>query len=264
MARRRRKFTWLPSLGTGNPVINFSDNAFREGTLTVPNDGSTSVGIIPLTFDQPFEGGDQLAADTSLADVVGSEYIIERIVGNVFTSLITDTTAIGSRFSTGAAVVVGAGFFVARANDEQVGGGVDTPIGSATAAERAENYNPIGVSTVREPWMWRRLWLLGLAGNGEGPRTTLGNPTIATNSGNQLLNRATTWPNSNAFFPSPNGPFLDSPSKRRVGQDERLFFALSATNHATGLQTTGTTLVAFLVDYRILGQIVRARQHSSF
>jgi len=165
MARRRRsRGVWFPNLGTssGDPenVDDDDQGVFFQFIMpSVPNGGAfaTQQIILPLTFDSIQEDeADEI--NTSLSDLVGSEYVLRRIVGDVF--LARDTSF--NQGATYAAIRVGCGFFVARQAD--VGQSRDRPIGAETAAESRENYSVLGTSTVREPWIWRKTWILGNAG----------------------------------------------------------------------------------------------------
>lgn len=156
--RRRAKYTWLPTIGTASfnqeePSDNSSGRAFVVG---VPQDGSSNVIISALTFDEPNEG--ELAATTPLATVLGNEYFIKRIVGKMFAGLRGQGAPLNDP-SEVAACLFGAGFFIARANDTDQG--ASQPIGSASLSERQENYSPLSEDTIREPWIWRRTWILG-------------------------------------------------------------------------------------------------------
>jgi len=142
MARRRRsRGVWFPNLGTssGDPenVDDDDQGVFFQFIMpSVPNGGAfaTQQIILPLTFDSIQEDeADEI--NTSLSDLVGSEYVLRRIVGDVF--LARDTSF--NQGATYAAIRVGCGFFVARQAD--VGQSRDRPIGAETAAESRENYS---------------------------------------------------------------------------------------------------------------------------
>jgi len=253
MARRRRtRGTWFPTLGSG--VGELDDNlAGLNFSVTLAANGSITTGILPLTFDAPFEGDRVTSGVDSLADIVGSEYILKRIVGKLFLHRFIGSPLLQDNQP---GILVGCGFFVARANDQAVGGGEDTPIGSATEAERRDNYSPLEVDTIREPWIWRRTWVLGSA------LKTL-TAALAATSANQ--NQAA-FPVSNVFYGSVmDGPHIDSTVKRRVSQDDRLFFAVSACTYPPGEAATANELgMRGYLDYRIFGSLVKARNSSAF
>jgi len=255
MARRRRRSpgTWFPNVGSaiGETGENIQGRSF---TVVTNPTGSIVTGILDLTFDTPFEGDRISTGVDSLSDIIGSEYILKRIVGKIY---LHRFRANPENIDNQPPILVGCGFFVARANDQAVGGGEDTPIGSATEAERRDNYSPLEVDTVREPWIWRRTWILGAAGK----------------YGDDVTSPARVSDQNNAAFPvsTPlygsvmDGPHIDSRVKRRVGQDDRLWFAVSAMNYPPGQASTiGEIGVLGLLDYRIFGSLVKARNSSAF
>jgi len=269
MRRRRSRGTWFPNIGTaGEGEENVQG---RQFVLTFP---VASAGILtaisPLTFDAPFEGDSiSPAPDASLADIVGSEYVLQRIVGKIYATRNTPVNS-STGFDTNPAVLFSAGFFVARANDAAVGGGVDTPIGSATEPERRDNYSPLEADTVREPWLWRRTWLLGSALRAPGINAALLTPTGGTDRPAGALNlEITGFPASTALYGSvADGPHIDSKVKRRVSQDNRLWFAVSAVPWPIGSETSaaGDQIMSIpgYLDFRIFGSLRKARGSSAF
>lgn len=262
-ARKRRfRGVWFPNLGTAGPGADIDDDdvgLFIQFTLPTVAQGATfpsQTFVTPLTFDlideeQAVEGADYLS------DLIGSEYVLRRIVGDCFVS--RDIT-----FNSGAsaaAVLVRAGFFVARQADSTQG--ENLPIGANTDAELRENYSPSNVATIREPWIWRKTWILG--NNGRTPAG--GDPVI------DGLNR---HPATNTQY---NGAMsnsrIDAKTLRRVGQDDRLWFAITARAVSTvwtgeganpftaEINTTGTVVKA-LLDYRLFGSLRKAKQQGRF
>jgi len=250
MARRRSGGTWLPTLGT-QPVAGDAENAFSGrviGSASVVTDGF--VTIFPLIPDAQIEG-DDANATSNLVNYVGNEYVIKRIVGKAFIARGNP----GGELDNAGAVLVGLGLFVARANDANIGGGIDTPIGSATLGERRDNYGPLEVDTIREPWIWRRTWILGSAGNANG---IVAGP-------NELAGQ---YPCSTALYGSvADGPHIDSRVKRRVSQDNRLWAAIQGVpiDNAGWAITEGTSIpISMFLDYRVFGSLRRARGTSAF
>lgn len=253
--KRRKRFTWMPVLGTKISNIEPDDGrtvsgrAFGIDVFPPSGDpfpgsqGSQNVLIFPLIPDVPIDG--TVAADQilPLEAIIGNEWFCERIVGSIFVGFRTpDTGELRAR-----SVLVTAGVFVARANDQGSGGGVDQPIGSASAAERRDNYGPQSVDAIREPWMFRRSWMLG------------GAPDIAQ--------AFSFFPTSNVFYGDMrSGPHIDVKSVRRIGQDDRLWFAVStvALGPRTGVEETFTQGVQGYVDVRILGNTRKARNDGKF
>lgn len=268
--RRRTRGTWFPTIGTNIPPDDEENIAGREFQINMPIDGTQSTLITQLTFDEPRGSDDDVAADTSLADILGSEYVLQRIVGKLYVNRAVQLTLTGAAtsFADGReadnqpAVLLGAGFFVARANDPSSGGGVNTPIGSASNDERRDNYGPLEADTIREPWIWRRTWILGALGS--RPK----NPGVFTDVGYSGATQSATVaypPSSCAYGSVADGPHIDSRVKRRVRQDERLWFAVSACTFPAGTPCeSGFLAVQGYLDYRIFGSLRKARNSSAF
>jgi len=252
--RRRRKVTWLPTIGS--VVGEGLSTASGRGFFSVGGnaDGSIATVISPLTFDQPRDLDQTDIPTTTMADTIGSEYFLNRIVGKCFAHRRLSST-IGA-VDTQPAILFGAGFFVARANDESSGGGPDTPIGSASAQERNDNYSPLEADTIREPWIWRRVWVLGRAG-----------AALFDEDGQTTDNAANAaYPISTALYGSVlDGPHIDAKTKRRVAQDERLWFAISAMTFPVNTAATedGAVVDGYL-DYRLVGNLRRAHNRGVF
>lgn len=255
--RRRRRVTWLPNLGTNSEQIA-SDLPGRQIIQTVLATGASNAVVTPITFDAPQETT-EIAQGTALSDIIGSEYIIERIVGNIFHNLATADVP-----QNNFAVLVTSGFFVARADNDAV----DDPIGSPTLAELLQEYSPSFVNNIREPWMFRRTWMLG---SGPVPvldaGATQGSVPTAADGGGQSPGSTTrtSFPSSNVYYGTAvGGPFFDIASKRHVSQDDRLFYIQSCQTHPIDTTFTGAVTLVTHIDYRILGQIVKARNSGTF
>lgn len=272
--KRTRKFTWFPVIGTDGPGETGDDFNQRMAQIPVSPNGASTVVISPLVPDVPMEGN-EIATDQpgQLVQALGQEYYIERIVGKCFLSVTSGQddppTVVFPKV-----ILIGCGFFVARANDQQSGGGPDTPIGSATLAERHNNYSPLSPDPIREPWMWRRVWILSsgrLPGNVLTAPAAFGPQQIPTFGGLGGFGVQ----NTNTWAPSAlDGPHFDVKTVRRVGNDERLYFVIAARaldEQFNNLQTApNTTLgdpnggVNLLLDFRVLGRLTRARNRSNF
>lgn len=255
MRRRRRRGTWFPTIGTdvgGLATVNG-----RAFALTLATD-TISTAVTAVTFDTPFEGDSITPGIDSLADIVGSEYTLQRIVGSVFATRVASLNL--GLVDAEAAVLFGAGFFVARAGDASSGAGTSQPIGSGSANELRDNYSPLETDTVREPWIWRRTWILGAAGQ---------NLVNSTGTGVALAASGTTasFPASTSLYGSvADGPKLDSRVKRVVSQDNRLWFAVSATPFPfnTPVNEGETLIINGYLDLRIYATLRRARNTSAF
>lgn len=263
MRRRRTRGTWFPTVGTfiaGDDALNG-----REILITPGTSGEISTVLTDLTFDRPLEGEDIQGQDT-LSQIIGSEYVLQRIVGKVFAHrrIVPDLFGPNDQGQdSGPAILLGCGFFVARANDSSSGGGADTPIGSATATERNDNYSPLEADTVREPWIWRRTWILGSHGANwlSSAQGVLNSPMGASSTF-----PAGAYPPSTALYGSvADGPHIDSKVKRRVNSDNRLWFAASVCNFPTGTSSANDAHdVTIYLDYRIFGSLRKAKGTSAF
>lgn len=271
--KRRRKYTWFPVIGTDGP----SDDDFsaRGGQLSVLADGSTSATIIPLVPDVPMEGTEiDPDAAGQLVQAIGQEYVIERIVGKFFCAYAGPADDTGVIFPKTA--WVGAGLFVARAADRQAGGGQNVPIGAASLIEIQENYSPLSPEVIREPFMWRRTWILS-SGRPVSTPQSLQNPFSSSPQQPGFVFADQSWtfnesaPRFNGRYGSvADGPHVDVKSVRKVGNDERLWLIVAVRTLDTlftGGQspTNGATSgLGFWFDYRVLGQLRRARNRSNF
>lgn len=246
--KRRNKGTWFPILGTGLPGAN-DDISARDFIINVAGGGQQTV-VAPLTYDVPSEG-DTVGADDPgvLAGIVGQEYFLRRLVGKLHVSC----DVIASSTGAGAAYLVGAGFFVARAADADAGGGPNLPIGAAGAAELLENYSPLHHNTIREPWIWRRTWILG---------TTVGDSLASDPFSSYNIH----GPHNNAGYPGVlDGPHVDAKTARRVALDERLWFALGCVPLQLGVApSTLQGGINAILDIRAFAQLTRARNRGVF
>jgi len=262
--RRRSRGTWFPTIGT---FIDGEDSTSgKQFVLAALTTGAINTLITPVTLDRPREGDD--IGDDSLADIVGSEYILLRIVGKLLAYRTVDLAAGAGEvaFDNAPAVLFGCGFFVARANDASSGGGEDTPIGSASATERNDNYSPLEADTVREPWIWRRTWILGCHGNNVTPQMNGQLYGGATDSPASPQG-AFAFPPSTALYGSiADGPHIDSKVKRRIRQDDRLWFAISCCTWPinTAINTERNFGVRGYLDYRMFASLRKARNTSAF
>lgn len=225
MARRTRRPTvaWLPSF----PSIfaGFQpDGNFLQFVLDPPgfsgagNDGVTAVNAI--TTDAPPEAANE--GNTRMAVYEGGGYRLRRIVGKCFAAM-DQPTGIGRP----EALLVTAGFIVLR---------VDPFTGDPLRAATANDYSPQLFGSERDPWIWRRTWLLG------------NNATPTTSNGVE------TFPRNNAEYGSvADGPHIDQKTARTVKTEERLFFVASAVSLGTAFATPLAGRAVVTLDYRLLG-----------
>lgn len=255
--KRRTKYTWFPT--TGTTVIPESFNASgSQFVISVNGSGVPSTLITPLTYDVPAEAGSSVLPDDPgvLAGIVGQEYFIKRIVGKVFAGLQAFRNVNGDP-SVPSAALVAVGMFIARANDNDSGGGPNTPIGSASAQELIDNYSPLSNETIREPWIWRRTWILGNKAD-----TFFAQNTAA---GAISVGHGQMFPPTTADYGSiQDGPHIDAKCARRVSLDERLYLAVSASPWPLTVIADDDLTVIGYVDYRILAQLRKASARGVF
>lgn len=267
-SRRRRRFTWLFSNGTAlegrEGIADFVATPFTLA-LDVDEQNDITHEILPLNpFDQPVEPEPTInvlgpTPQVTLADILGSEYVTERIVGNCWA--VAANTA-GPAAGQTNNVLVAVGIFVARAD----GTNVNRPIGpdpalAAGLDERSRSYNPLDAETQREPWMFRRCWMLSSRQNS----VNINQVTAATSMPLQRTSFPITTAGYHGLW---TGPFFDVKSKRRIRQDDRLWLVLSAQlvppPAVAPAVPPSTVRVEATFDFRILGALRKARQTSTF
>lgn len=257
--RRRRRGTWFPTIGTQRQVPEDDPFGltFRRMVLTIPT-GDTGfdtpvVGVIPITLDEPQRPDEQSSDTHGIADFIGNEYIVSRIVGQCFASRTQIFAASGSS-NAWPAIYLTCAFFVARAADgSSIVASDAVPVGF-TAGEGVRLYSCQATDNIREPWMWRRSWLLGQG----GARVQETRDQV-----DFILGAWDTYPANNTLYPNMSDHRVDIKSKRRVAQDERLWFAASATP-TVNTEGNQNVTVEIALDLRIFGNIVKARNHGSF
>lgn len=235
MRRRRTKYTWFPVLGTavdGGVTGNETLPGFPFTVGSPITEGAGDPLITPLIPDR--EPDVPTTSDENLVDFLGSDYIVKRIVGKIY------GFASAAAGTSPPIILFAAGIFVARANESNP----NEAIGASTAAERVLNYGPLDVSNIREPWMWRRTWVLKNS-NSNGAFTGAG--LDSTYHAGSVM----------------DGPHIDVKVSRRVRNDERLWMALQAATILIDGASTPASVDGF-VDYRVLGALRKAKNRSAF
>lgn len=240
--RRRRKYTWFPQLGFQGAQPENDTTVLPITPAVVPGSGALSdVVIFPIVPDTPKDT--PTAGTENLDDFIGNEYLLKRIVGRVwFAAGFNDSTAPNVILD----IAVGIGFFVARADRTAAAGA--SPIGTATAVERKENYGPLTLQNTREPWIWRRVWLVS--------NSTIVAATNAIVPGN--------YPRNNLDGSVAEGSHIDAKTARRVGDDDRLFCAIQTVATLVSGNPGDLQLQDFTMDVRVLGALRKARGKSAF
>jgi len=263
--RRRSGGTWFPTIGAAGEGEAGDNFAGRQFNFTFATASAASItAIAALTIDQPLEGDEiDTLEGGALAKIIGSEYVLKRVVGKMLVERTSVQDANGN--DPNPAVLFGAGLFVARADDTQDGATPDRPVGSAGASERRDNYGVLETDTIREPWIWRRLWILGTAGANRGVGGVANSSSRGVGAG--LASSAAQFPASTALYGSvADGPHVDSRVKRRVSGDNRLWLSLSVVPWPLGAETNSVAALFIngYFDYRIFGSLRKARASSAF
>lgn len=236
--RKRRKFRgiWLPPdpydtvvAGKTTPITNPSQNIIKFSRLDMPNAVGLGANVsIPLVGDwneQNIPGQAPAGAgypQASLADLA-TGYSLRRVVGKLFLSVEQDNV---TQEAAGAWVVT-AGLIVRRVNN------AGEPVEVDQFADAYES--------ARDPWLWRRNWLLQNSG------------ATAAGGWQQHI-----WPGANWNYHSvADGPHVDAKTRRTVKAEERLYMSISAiTLDGTDDQTV-TSLYA-VWDFRFFGRTFTA------
>lgn len=227
--RRKPAVCWLPVSGTENlnqqviaPIIS--------GDVFVAGSGAVQTSFTALTFDY---GPELLLAANelpTLADYQGSAYRLRRIVGKCFISM-TQESPLQPPAVKPAAAIIAAAFIVLRVNEE-----TGTPLLNATP----DQYNPLNEDNIRDPFIWRRSWILsnGLSASPSQPQ----------------------WgemPFSNVEYGSAfDGAHIDQKTARVIGPEERLFFVIG-TQSLEAAAVGENSHIRYVLDYRLLASMRR-------
>lgn len=247
MRRRKSKYIWLPGLGSpeitdipesADNGFSFSCSAQDRGAIA-----TSAFALFPILEDTPQEVTSTQENVPNIVDFIGTDYVIKRIVGKVFLE------ALQVAADTPPTAIVTAGFFVARAEDANP----VVPIEANNTTQAVSNYDPNFVDNIREPWIWRRSWMLSNTGS-----TNASTNAFRTNRSNNM-----------EYGSIQDGPHIDAKTGRRVRNDERLWFACSARIPTTdSAELTNDPAISIVVngylDVRVLGALRRARNKSNF
>lgn len=251
--KRKRKRLWFPVLGQEEnaegflPVGEFW--SFYTGQLIVGTTPATAhpMDVIGLTYDYPTEVETNAGQIPSLADWQASQWHLDGIVGKCHVGLAIDGDA--SNLQLLQEALIAAWFCVLKVDD------TGTPRDDAA---QLINYSTLFASNIREPYIWRRTWMLGRGLVSNNP----------TGSG-ALIELKSQFPEGNyAYGSSVDGPHIDAKSRRFISKDERLFFGIEAIRVAGGVGPViggNNIAVNYLLDFRLIGQMRQstARRSSS-
>lgn len=227
--RRRPAVAWLPhvAIDSQDPKLGVWNGSV---TVAAANNGFNTT-ILSLTPDFPAEAIRASGDIASLSDFEGSAYRLRRVVGKVFLGMNQQIGAAMQEYPM--AALVGVGFMVTRV-DPQNG----APLVGAAADPNF--YSPIINDATRDPWVWRRTWVLV---------NDFANSTASTQAIWQ-------FPRTNCEYPSvADGPHIDQKTARRVSDEERLFAIISTQNISGTADIAGS--VKYVLDYRILASMYR-------
>lgn len=250
--RRKQKYTWFPTLGQESTItvgegqqsygVSYISGLVEVSGGPAAGPGPTDIYVTPIVPDQTFQVDDAQEESSTLRDFTeGQDWLLKRIVGSlqVMYAQISHTTQDQSaKFCT-----VGAAFFVARADEDDP----NIPAG------KPEEYDPLALRQIREPWIWRKIWRL----------QNTGQATLSPNPGN--------IPQNNTFLTAGNSmsPDIDSKVARRIRREERLWFVVNAYGSSAWDATNdgafaNSNPLYFTLDYRILGQMRKSTNRSTF
>lgn len=246
MRRRKQKYTWFPILGTildgtaGEVHKNFIilQASPTPDSTTQPTEGQ-DLNVVALVPDYTLEfGGSDLSI--SLNDYVqGNDWFLKRLVGKIHVSWTAPT--VEEEGTAWPQCLVTVGFMVARSQDTA----------ENTIDLQAPEYDPQNVDNIRQPWLWRRTWLLGNPNTGDYP--VLGGGLPANNYVGSVA----------------EGSHIDSKVSRRILKEQRLWAVMSVMGISeAGLEVTGNGgdqgHVTAIMDLRILGAMRRSKNRSAF
>lgn len=234
MAKRfkRPQVVWLPPdifnrLGQApNPATSGGNSAIGIGVFTPSGViGGTTTELFPIVKDEP---QNLTTATETLSDLEGSAYRLRRIVGKLFVAI--EQTVAGVTVTTANNIIVTAGFIILRVDN------AGQPLNSS-----APTYDVQAIDQARDPWIWRRSWML----------TNIPNvPLAAGNTNGFILGN----PSNTQSLSALDGPHVDAKTARVVSDEERLFLVVS-TIAVDGNDQQTTNRATILWDLRVLASM---------
>lgn len=225
--RRRPSVAWLPLLGQGGQ----SSFSFIATTMGVDPTFALSTSIHSLVPDYPAEAGVATQLQ-SLADFQESGYRLRRIVGK-FNVATDQRLGVEGVTIYPEIVLVGAGLIILR---------VDPINGAPLMAATPGYYSPLAINNARDPWIWRRTWVLS--------------NDLA--DGGVVNTAASEFPRANAEYGSAwDGPHIDQKTARRVSAEERLFLVVSNQVPDIGITPNTASTIRYVYEARYLTSPLR-------
>lgn len=233
--RRRNRATWFPILGfenaTGQGLSTVDIRLF-----TVDPTGAPNVLVIPIIPDIDIdpEAGQGTAGGApirSLRDMVeGQSCIIERVVGNIQWEMVQA----GAGTDEAQRAICCSALAVVPTADGTNG----------DPAIAATELDPLRADNSSQPWLWRRVWVLGDSRNTTELTTGL--------------------PSNNCFGSLAEGSKIDTKGVRRaIRREERLFLIHSVLQPFPGVEQTEAETRVY-TDLRVIGRMVKATNRSNF
>lgn len=238
----------------GEDTFYKTGQTFELGPFQVDN-ANPITAILPVVWDVPQETPDDAApTPDGIGEIIGNDYIVKRILGSlhIARTLAVNPTSEPIVVFNQQPIKVSAGFFVARADYQN---GFNLPVIADVGNDGFSWYSTAATRAVREPFMWRRVWVLGM---GIQPTAAEYNSEDPYDIGafQQL-------PSHNSWGGLHQGPHIDIKSRRRVKQDERLWFSITAYQLFGGNEDTPAVGLSGHLDVRAFGQLVRPRNQGS-
>jgi len=245
--RKRAKYTWMPTLGGVSTSGDTSRGTAAFGQIIdVDSDTAVRNGFVTsLVPDETFQPDAAQTEQVSLRDFTeGQDWFLKRIVGKVWVGVAQSIPSVQDQVSWRNCWVTAA-FFVAKAKDTN----------PEVPDLDFDEYDPQESQNVRQPWIWRRSWLLtdfGVTPNTHRQYSYPSSNTLNTGSGQM------------------DGPHVDAKTARRIRREERLWFVAAAYGFSGAVLDFGGVVsdsqlqIAVNVDYRILGQMRRSTNRSTF
>lgn len=228
--RRRPTVAWLPVLGQGEN----SARSYIDDGLAVAFNGDLVTAVHALTVDYPAEAVQNVQVE-SLADYQESGYRLRRIVGKFYCAA-NQYVGDGQVTAYPSHMLVGCGFIVLR---------VDPSTGAPLRASTPSYYNPLARDNIRDPWIWRRTWLLS---------NSFAVPAAQSVSGHLEYSRT-----NEEFGSMSDGPHIDARTARRISVEERLFMVVGTQWPGFGSPPNTDGGVVYTAEFRFLTSPLRVQ-----
>lgn len=224
MARIRRKprVVWLPASTERSFIPSSATTLIGTSFVISGPAGNFATQASPIVVDVPAGS----TTDATLSDFEGSAYRLRRIVGKIFAGIKATEFTVEP-----GAIIFYAGFIVLR---------VDTAGNPLAGIANLINYHPGLLEAERDPWIWRRSWLLG--------NRIVDAPSLPGIEGFNTAHGGT-WDYGSVA----DGPHVDAKTARIISDEERLFLITGAT--ALGGTQGAFATVTWCADLRVLASM---------